>query len=301
MARDLPMFTPPAGPGAAAARTPAGPADRAGRRRGRRGRGGRIGRPPAPPGLDPGADAVGRELPRPQGPAARPQPQHGLRGGPLPQHRGVLGPAHGHDHDPGRHLHPGLRVLRGQDRPPDLVRRRRAAPRGRGGRRARPRACRRHQRRARRPARRRRRGIFAETIRADARDVAGHGHRGAHPGLRRRRRPPADRDGRPPRHPQPQPRDGEAPPEAGAQARPLGPQPVRPASGQGDVRRDRLPGAHQVEPDGRPGRDARRAHRGVRGAARGRRRHPHDRPVPAAVDDSTCRSSATTTPTSSRR
>ena len=44
-----------------------------------------------------------------------------------------------------------------------------------------------------------------------------------------------------------------------------------------------------------------RADRGVRGAARGRRRHPHDRPVPAADASSTCRSSATTTPTSSPR
>ena len=48
--------------------------------------------------------------------------QHGLRGGPLPQHRGVLGPAHRDDHDPRRHLHTGLRVLRGQDRQADLVR-----------------------------------------------------------------------------------------------------------------------------------------------------------------------------------
>ena len=43
--------------------------------------------------------------------------QHGLRGGPLPEHRGVLGPAHRHDHDPRRHVHPGLRLLRRQDRP----------------------------------------------------------------------------------------------------------------------------------------------------------------------------------------
>ena len=75
-----------------------------------------------PPGLDPRPDAVRRQLPRPQGAAARPGPQHGLRGGPLPQHRGVLGPAHRHDHDPGRHVHPGLRVLRRQDRPAHLVR-----------------------------------------------------------------------------------------------------------------------------------------------------------------------------------
>ena len=59
----------------------------------------------------------GDQLPRPQGPAPRPEPQHGLRGGPLPEHRGVLGPAHRDGHDPGRHLHPRLRLLRGQDRP----------------------------------------------------------------------------------------------------------------------------------------------------------------------------------------
>ena len=37
-----------------------------------------------------------------------------------------------------------------------------------------------------------------------------------------------------PGHPQPQPRDRPPPPEAGPQARPLGPQPVRPAPGEGD-------------------------------------------------------------------
>ena len=79
------------------------------------------------------AAAVRRELPRPQVPAARPEPQHGLRGGPLPEHRGVLGPAHRDDHDPRRHLHPRLRVLRRQDGPADLVRRRRAAAGRRGG------------------------------------------------------------------------------------------------------------------------------------------------------------------------
>ena len=41
--------------------------------------------------------------------------------------------------------------------------------------------------------------------------------------------------------------------------------------------------------------------RGVRGAARRRRRHPDDRPVPAAVAPAPARSSATTTPTSSPR
>ena len=101
-------------------------------------------------------DPVGRALPRAQEPAPRPRPQHRLRGGPLPQHRGVLGPAHRDDHDPGRHVHPRLRLLRREDRPADLVRRGRAAAGRRGGRRAPPRARRRDQRRPRRPARRRR-------------------------------------------------------------------------------------------------------------------------------------------------
>ena len=52
-----------------------------------------------------------------------------------------------------------------------------------------------------------------------------------------------------------------------------------------DMRRDRLRRPHEELADGRPGRDARRAERGVRGAPRGRRRHPHDRPVPAAVGE----------------
>ena len=76
-----------------------------------------------------------------------------------------------------------------------------------------------------------------------------------------------DRDGRPARYPQPQPRDRRAAAEAGPQARPLGAQPVRPAPGQGDGGRDRLSGPHEVEPDGRAGRDSPRADRGVRGAS----------------------------------
>ena len=118
--------------------------------------GGRLDRPAAPPRLDPGEAALGRELPRPQAPAPRPEPQHGLRGGPLPEHRRVLGPAHRHDHDPRRHLHPRLRLLQRQDRPADLVRRRRAAPGRRGALGARAGARRRDVRRPRRPARRRR-------------------------------------------------------------------------------------------------------------------------------------------------
>ena len=39
-----------------------------------------------------------------------------------PHHRGVLGPAHGDDHDPGRYVHARLRVLRREDRTAHLVR-----------------------------------------------------------------------------------------------------------------------------------------------------------------------------------
>ena len=118
------------------------------RARWRAGRAGRRRLPAAPPAprLDPGADPVRRQLPRPQGPAPGPVAEHRLRGGPLPEHRRVLGPADGHDHDPRRHMHPGLRLLRGQDRPPDMVRRRRAATGRRGRRGARARARRRHER-----------------------------------------------------------------------------------------------------------------------------------------------------------
>ena len=101
--------------------------------------------------------------------------------------------------------------------------------------------------------------IFAETILAMRGDEPRDGDRGPDPGLRRLRRPAADGHGRPAGHPQPQPRDREAAPEAGPQARPLGPQPVRPAAGQGDGRRDRLPGPHEELAHGRARRDARRS------------------------------------------
>ena len=121
--------------------------------------------------------------------------------------------------------------------------------------------------------------VFAETIRADARDIARDGHRGPDPGLQRHRCAAARGDGRPARHPQPQPRDRPATPEARSQARALGAQPRRPRPGQVDGARDRLSGPHQELADGRSRRDARRADRGVRGAARGRLRHPDHRAV----------------------
>ena len=184
------------------------------------------------PRLDQGPDPVRRELPRSQGPPPGPFAEHRLRGGPLPEHRRVLGPAHRHDHDPGRHLHPGLRLLRGQDRPADLVRRRRAAAGGRGARQPRPRARRDHQRRPRRPARWRGRDLRRDDP-PGPRSFGRDGRRGPDPGLQRHRRAPAHGDGRPAGHPEPQPRDGRAAPEAGPQAGPLRPQPVGPRAGQG--------------------------------------------------------------------
>ena len=132
MARAARCSSPPARPATATARPSRSPSPWAAAASTRRGR--RLHRAAPPPRLDQGAPAHRRQLPRAQGHPARPDAQHRLRGGPLPQHRRVLGAAHGHDHDPGRHLHPRLRLLRRQDRPADLERRGRAAPRGRGDR-----------------------------------------------------------------------------------------------------------------------------------------------------------------------
>ena len=154
---------------------------------------------------------------------ARPGAQHGVRGGPLPQHRRVLGAAHGDGHDPGRHLHARLRLLRRQDRP---------ARRGttRTSRDASPRRSARWASStcvvtsvARDDLPDGGAHIFAETIRALRARVPRHGRRGAHPRLQRPGRAAADGHGGRAGHPQPQRRDGRAAPEAGAQARPLPP------------------------------------------------------------------------------
>ena len=47
---------------------------------------------------------------------ARQQAAHGVRGGGLSEHRGVLDQAPRHHDDHGRHLHPGLRLLQREDR-----------------------------------------------------------------------------------------------------------------------------------------------------------------------------------------
>ena len=184
---------------------------------------------------------------------------------------------------------------------PDLVRRRRAAPRRRGGRPARPRARRRDQRRPRRPARRRvaassprRSGRCATTSPGMGIEVLIPDFDGSDDRLR------TVMDARPDilNHNLETVKRLQKPVRKRARwDRSL--YVLRRAKEM--AARDRLPGPHQVEPDGRPRRDARRAApRRSRRCARststssrsastcGRRR-------------STCRSSATTTPTSSPR
>ena len=58
------------------------------------------------------------ELHAPEVADARGAPAHRLRRGALPEHRRVLGGRHGDVHDPGRHVHARLRLLRSQVRPP---------------------------------------------------------------------------------------------------------------------------------------------------------------------------------------
>ena len=302
MGRELPIFTPP-GTRPRSRRARAAD-DRHGRRLIHGAGGGRLATPlRRHPEWIKARLPQWRQLPRAEGHAARPDAQHGLRGGPLPEHRGVLGAAHGHDHDPRRHLHPRLWLLRRQDRPPDVERRGRAASRGRGHPGHAPRARRRDQRRPRRPAGRRRTHLRRDHPRPAPR-VPGHGRRGAHPGLQRDRRAAANGHGGRAGHPEPQRGDGRAAPEAGPQARPLPPIAGRAGPRQGDLARDHRPRRHrphEVEPDGRPWGDARGAVAGLHRPARRRLRHPDHRPVPAPDRGSICPSSATCTPTSSRR
>ena len=128
---------------------------------------------------------------------------------------------HGHLHDPRQRLHPELRLLRHRHRPAADHRPRRAAARGRGDEAHEPEARRRHHGRPRRPARRRRR-MVAETIRQIRLAEPRHQHRG--PDQRPQR--PAGRHphrGRgAARHPEPQRRDGAAPPARGPTSRALG-------------------------------------------------------------------------------
>ena len=77
-------------------------------------------RPSPPPARKPGVaqgEGPGRaQLRAPQEPDARARAPHGVRGGALPQRRRVLGAQGRHVHDPGRRLHPELRLLRRRPR-----------------------------------------------------------------------------------------------------------------------------------------------------------------------------------------
>ncbi len=89
--------------------------------------------PQAP--VDEGAAGHRSRLPAGALPAAPAAADHGVRGGGLPQHPGVLERRHGHLHDQRRTLHQGVRVLP-RRHPPSRPRRPRRAPSGgRGGRR----------------------------------------------------------------------------------------------------------------------------------------------------------------------
>ena len=223
---------------------------------------------------------------------------HGLPGGGLPQRRRVLGARHRDLHDPRRHLHPALRLLQRQDRQADLERPAGAAPR-RPLRREDGPAPRGHHAAstattcpttARRPS-------SASSARSGGRrrdckvEVLTPDFRGEEMPLAKviAERPDVFNH------------NVEVVPRLYPVARrglALGALAARPAQRQGDGRRR---GHHEVGPDGRPRRDARRDGRGVRRPARARRAGPHRRPVPAARPSATCRSCASGTRTSSRR
>ena len=71
----------------------------------------------------------GKQVPRAAQPHLRREPQHGLPGGRVPEHRRLLGARHRDVHDPRRHVHAPLRVLPRQDRQADVERPARARPR----------------------------------------------------------------------------------------------------------------------------------------------------------------------------
>ena len=87
--------------------------------------------------------------------------------------------------------------------------------------------------------------VFAETIRRLRERSPGMGVEVLIPDFNGEEAPLRDVMDAAPGHPQPQPRDRAPAPEAGPQARPLGALARRPRAGQGERRRDRLPGPHQ--------------------------------------------------------
>ena len=245
------------------------------------------------------------ELPGAQAPHARPHAQHGLRGGALPEHRGVLGAAHGHGHDPRRHVHAGLRLLRGEDRParPGTTRTSRVAS---------PRPCARWASSTSSspasPATTCADGgahIFAETIRALRREAPGHGRRGAHPGLQRSRTSRSGRSwrrGRTSSTTTSRPSSGSRSRSASAPATHRSLHVLEAAKAMALEIAGR-PGtrAYEVEPHGRPRRDARGAQPDVPRTCERSTATSSRSASTCARPPGTCRSSATSIPTSSRR
>ena len=150
-------------------------------------------------------------------PDQRAGPRDRLRECPLPESLGVLDPPHGDVHDPGRCLHPALRLLRGQARATRCGRPRRAGAPGRSLPAAGPAPRGHHLGHPRRPAGRRRRPL--PPLRAGRAPADRRHHRGAHARFRRPRRTDRRRPLRPARGVQPQPRDGRPAPAARAGAR----------------------------------------------------------------------------------
>ena len=181
--------------------------------------------------------------------------EHRVRRGRLPQHRRLLAARHRHVHDPGRHVHPPLRVLQRDHRQAHPQRPAGAAARGPVGEEDGAEVRGRHERRPRRPAR-----PGLDRVRGhhplDPQAGAGHQGRGADARLPRRGDAAGPRDRRAARRVQPQRGDRAA-------AVPAGPARVevpallpRAAEREGDGRRR---GGDQVRPDDRPRRDAARS------------------------------------------
>ena len=224
----------------------------------------------------------GREvLGRPQA-APRREPRDRLRGGPLSQHRRVLGPWHRDVPDPRRHVHACVPVLLrqlGQAR--RAAGHPRAAPPRAGGRDDGALAHRGDLGRPRRPARQGSRALRCDDPRAqgEAARVARRGPDARLPGRRgggaRHRRRSA------PRGVQPQHRDrAQAPPQDARREGELRRRPDAAAAREGDRG---LPRPDQVGDHRRARRDQRRGRRHDARPARERRGRRHDRPVPAAV------------------
>ena len=215
----------------------------------------------------------------------------------MPQRGRVLGARHRDLHDPGRRLHPPLRLLQRPDGRADMARPARAGAGREPGEEDGPRPRGHHLGRSRRPARLRRLCLRRRDP-LDPPDGARLQGRDPHPRLPRAGDAAGQGDPRAPRRLQPQRRDGAAPLPEGAPRLRVHALGAGPADGEGDGRRRRR---HQVGPDGRPGRELRRDGRDVRGSCATTRCRSSPSGSTCARPRTTSRSSATGTPTSSRR